>query len=349
MRAVTYRGPSKLAVEEHPDKPLQPGEVRVAVEGTGVCGTDVRIFKGEHSAYAQAEGRVPGHEIVGRIEESAAADLGPGLAVGSLVFVAPNLGCGHCVQCRTGNENLCPDTDGIGITLDGGFADQLIVPARAVEAGNLITLDEACNTDTAVLIEPLACVLRGQAKIDVQEGDTVLVAGGGPIGLLHIALALTRGAAQVICSEPSPARREAARTAGATLVADPTQGDLAEVVAQATNGLGMDVVITAAPIHAIQREALHLAAPRGRILFFGGLPKSAPTVELDTNVIHYKELIIAGTTASSLDDCREAADLVARGDIDLDWMISDILPLEVFAAAVEKVQDASALKVVVKP
>ncbi len=349
MRAVTYRGPGNLVVEEHPDKPLQPGEVRVAVTGTGVCGTDVRIYKGEHSAYAQAEGRVPGHEIVGRISESAAADLGPGLEIGSLVFVAPNLGCGHCVQCRTGNENLCPDTDGIGITLDGGFADQLVVPARAVEAGNLIALDESCNTDTAVLIEPLACVLRGQSKVDVHDDDTVLVAGGGPIGLLHIALAVTRGASQVICSEPSPARREAATRAGATLTVDPTQDDLAEVVADATDGLGMDVVITAAPIHAIQREALELAAPRGRVLFFGGLPKSRPTVELDTNIVHYKELILAGTTASSLSDCQEAADLVAAGDIDLDWMISDVRPLDDFAAAVDKVQDASALKVVVTP
>lgn len=349
MRAVTYRGPSNLVVEEHPDRPLEPGEVRIAVEGTGVCGTDVRIYKGEHSAYADAEGRIPGHEIVGRITESAADELGAGLELGSLVFVAPNLGCGHCVQCRTGNENLCPDTDGIGITLNGGFAEQLIVPARAVEAGNLIPLAEDADTDTAVLIEPLACVLRGQAKIDVAQGDSVLVAGGGPIGLLHIALAVTRGASQVICSEPSPARREAALKAGAAVVVDPTQEVLAEVVAGATDGLGMDVVVTAAPIHAIQREALELAAPRGRVLFFGGLPKSRPTVELDTNIVHYKELILAGTTASSLSDCRAAAELVAAGDIELDWMISDVRPLEDFAGAVDKVQDASALKVVVKP
>lgn len=92
MRAVTYRGPSNLVVEDHRTKPLQSGEVRASVEGAGVCGTDVRIYKGEPSAYAQAEGRVPGHEMVGRLEESAAADLGPGLAVGSLVFVAPNVG-----------------------------------------------------------------------------------------------------------------------------------------------------------------------------------------------------------------------------------------------------------------
>lgn len=349
MRAVTYRGPHELVVEEHEDRPLAPGEVRVAVESAGVCGTDVRIYKGEHSAYAQATGRIPGHEIVGRIAESTVDELNDGLAVGDLVFVAPNIGCGRCLQCVTGNENLCPETDGIGITLDGGFAEHLVVPARAVEAGNLIPLDEGCKVDTAVLIEPLACVLRGQDKIQVQAGDTVLVAGGGPVGLLHIALASSRGASQVICSEPSPARREAATTAGATTVVDPTSVDLATAVSDATEGLGVDVVITAAPIHALQRAAIGLAAPRGRILFFGGLPKSQPTVELDTNTVHYKELLLAGTTASSLSDCQAAAELVARGDIQLDWMISAVRSLEHFADAVDKVQDASELKVVVKP
>jgi L-iditol 2-dehydrogenase len=347
MRAVVYRGPRDLAVTEVPDHALRPGDVRVTVVSAGVCGTDVRIFKGEHSAYASGVGRVPGHEIVGRVAE--AGTLPPGLAPGDLVFIAPNIGCGQCRQCVRGNENLCAATEGIGITLDGGFAEHVVVPARAVGRGNLIRLDDASDPDAAVLIEPLACVLRGQDKVNVGTGDTVLVGGGGPVGLLHIALARARGASLVICSEPSPERRAAARTAGAAVVVDPGSGDLDAVVAEATDGAGTDVVITAAPVHALQNAALRLAAPSGRILFFGGLPRSRPTVELDTNAIHYKELTVAGTTASTLDDCRRAAELVGQERIELDWMVSDRVGLPNVAQAIAKVQEAAALKVVVKP
>ena len=349
MQAVVYRGPRDLVVQEVEEPELRPGDVRVAVESAGVCGTDVRIFKGEHSAYANGVGRVPGHEIVGRVAEVGSGAVRPGLALGDLVFVAPNIGCGRCAQCIRGNENLCRSTEGIGITLDGGFADYVVVPARAVERGNLIGLDDSRSRHAAVLIEPLACVLRGQDKVDVHLGDMVFVGGGGPVGLLHVALAKARGASIVMCSEPSAVRREAARRAGASIVVDPMGCDLAEAVAEVTDRAGMDVVITAAPVHDLQAAAIGLAAPGGRVLFFGGLPKSRPTVELDTNAIHYKELIVAGTTASTVDDCRRAAELVSRGLIELDWMISDAYPLEEFAQAINKAQDAAALKVLVSP
>jgi L-iditol 2-dehydrogenase len=347
MRAVVYHGPRDLPVADVPDRPLRPGDVRVTVVSAGVCGTDVRIFKGEHSAYANGVGRVPGHEIVGHVAE--ADTLPPELAPGDLVFIAPNIGCGRCRQCVQGNENLCATTEGIGITLDGGFAENVVVPARAVNRGNLIRLDDACSADAGVLIEPLACVLRGQEKINVGSGDTVLVGGGGPVGLLHIALAKARGASLIICSEPSPDRRAAARTAGAAVVADAGSDDVDSTVAEATDGAGMDVVITAAPAHALQAAALHLAARTGRVLFFGGLPRSRPTVELDTNTIHYKELTVAGTTASTLDDCRHAAELVGQRRIELEWMVSDRVALTDFAQAIAKVQDGAARKVVIKP
>lgn len=350
MRAVTYQGPRTLRVGQLPRRPLQAGEVRVAVDSVGVCGTDVRIFNGEHSAYSAASGRVPGHEIVGRvIQRSTTAVPSFVPAEGERVFVAPNFGCGMCRQCRNGDENLCVQTQGIGITLDGGFAEEVVVPASAVEAGNLIRLTPTTDPDMAVLIEPLACVVRGQDKVALTAGDRVLVAGGGPIGLLHIALAVARGASQVICSEPSPTRRAAARRAGATSTVDPTDRDLAAVVADVTADEGMDVVITAAPVHQLQAEALRLAGARGRVLFFAGLPKSRPTVELDTNLAHYKELLIAGTTASALDDCLRATALLTDGSLDVSWMVSDTRTLGQTADAIAMVQDTSVIKVVIRP
>lgn len=346
MRALRYHGPLDLRVEEVTPRPLGVGDVRVLVESAGVCGTDVRIVKGHHAAVASGSGRIPGHEIVGRVVEAGAqAAVSSG---GGLVFVAPNIGCGVCTQCRIGDENLCPSTKALGITLDGAFAESLVVPARAVERGNLIPLPEM-SADAAVLIEPLACVLRGQQKVRVGAPDTVLVCGGGPIGLLHVALAHATDAAVIICSEPSPARREAARLAGAQIVVDPMTQDLVSEVASATQGRGADVVITAAPVPALQSVALELAATAGRVLFFAGLPKDGSKVDLDTNLIHYKELVVVGTTASTLQNCRDAARLVADGVVELERMVSHRFGLGDAAAAIAATQDPTALKVVMKP
>jgi L-iditol 2-dehydrogenase len=351
MQALVYHGPHDLRVEDRAPKPLSAGDVRIGVEAAGVCGTDVRIAKGEHGGFANGANRVPGHEIVGTIvdfREPVTAEIRALAENGALVFVAPNIGCGTCRQCLDGNENLCPRAEALGITLDGAFAESVVVPARAVQRGNLIPLDRV-SPDAAVLVEPLACVLRGQAKVNVHKSDTVVVCGGGPVGLLHVALARARGAALVVCSEPSATRREAAVRAGAAVVVDPTSEDLAAAVAEATGGRGADVVITAAPVHTLQATALELAGVAGRVLFFGGLPKSRPTVELDTNLIHYKELLVAGTTASTLDDCRAACELVSSGTVQLDWMVSHRYGLQDAAAAVAAAQDPTALKVVLKP
>lgn len=349
MRVVAYEGPNRFQLDDRADVELARGEARLQVEACGVCGTDVRIYKGEHSAYEHAAGRVPGHEIVGRIVEFSVDAQVDEVDVGDRVFVAPNIGCGACVQCASGNENLCRRTEGIGITRDGAFADHLVVPGAAVERGNLIPLDPTIDPATATLIEPLACVLRGQQKVHLGLGDTVFVAGGGPVGLLHVALAKASGASLIICSEPSEQRREAAIKAGAGHVIDPLTTDPAELATDLTDGAGVDVVITAAPIHAIQTQAIELAGAGGRVLFFGGLPKSRPTVEIDSNIIHYRELLVAGTTASTNQNCRDAAALINAGVLSLDWMVSDIVALEHFADAIDKVQDATALKVVLAP
>jgi L-iditol 2-dehydrogenase len=349
MRAIVYHGPQQLILEDVAEQPRGAGEVRLIVEAAGICGTDVRIYKGEHRAYANQAGRIPGHEVVGRVVEADPSDLREGMSIGDRVFLAPNIGCGSCARCASGNENLCSWTQAIGITLDGGFAESVIVPAAAVAQGNLIPVSESIIAESAVLIEPLACVLRGQEKVRTRPGETVLVAGAGPVGLLHVALAKATGAGVVICSEPSASRRAAAQRAGANFVIDPMAVGLEEAVADLTAGEGVDVVITAAPIHALQASALEMAGPGGRVLLFGGLPKSRPTVKINTNAIHYKELTVVGTTASTTDDCRRASQLVNLGVIDLEGMTSDVLQLGRFSTAIEKAQDASALKVVLTP
>lgn len=346
MLAVVYHGPNDLRVEQVPEPQVGAGEVLVQVLSASICGTDLRIWHGHHRMYPAGTVRIPGHEVVGTI-----AAVGSEVAdhtVGQRVFVAPNTGCGQCLQCIRGNNNLCANYEAIGVTTDGGFAESVRVSAKSVQQGNVIPIDEAVDPAVAALLEPFACVLRGQNAVQIQPGETVLVMGAGPIGMMHTKLAAARGAGRVIVSEPIPERRAQAAKLGADVVVDPVAENLLEMLTAEAGG-GADVVIVAAPAHSAQESALQMAAIGGRINFFGGLPKDRPIVSLDSNAIHYKELVITGTTACSTADCWQAARMVEAGVVDLSPLISQRFPLEDAAAAFAAAEDRKSLKVVIQP
>jgi L-iditol 2-dehydrogenase len=351
MLAAVYHGPQDLRVEEVPVPQIGPGELLLRVRSASICGTDLRIYHGNHRKYPAGTVRIPGHEVVGEI-----AAIGPGsaaipggLQVGQRVFVAPNMGCGHCRQCVSGNNNRCANYDAIGVTIDGGFAEFMRIPAAAVQQGNVMPVARDVDPAVAALIEPFACVLRGQSVLGIHPGDVVLVIGAGPIGIMHTKLARLSGAARVVVSENSPERAAQAGRLGADRVVNPTQEDLAAALAGETGGEGADVVIVAAPAHAAQEDALQLAAIGGRINFFGGLPKDRPTINFDSNLVHYKELIVTATTACSTGDCRRAAQIVNSGRIDLSDLVSQRFALAQAVPAFAAAENRKFLKVVLEP
>ena len=347
MLAAVYHGPNDLRVENCPIPEIGPDEALLKVESAGICGTDLRILHGGHRMYTAGVQRIPGHEVVGNI--MAVGENVRGVEVGMKVFVSPNMGCGHCDQCVSGNNNRCADYDAFGVTMDGAFAEYLRIPAAAIMQGNLIPLEPGTDPVAAALIEPFACVLRGQNAVDVTLGDVVLIVGAGPIGVMHTMLAKLRGAARVIVSEFLDARLEQALEAGADVVVNPQNEDLTEVVARASGGKGADVIIVAAPSHAAQEQALHLAAIGGRINLFGGLPKDRPVINFDSNIVHYKELYVTGTTACSTADCRQAAAIVNSGRLDLSPIISGRYPLSQALDAFAHAEDRMSLKIVIEP
>jgi len=347
MLALVYHGPEDLRLEEVPIPRAGPGEVVLRVESASICGTDLRIFHGGHRKYPSGTRRIPGHETAGVVAEIGAGV--DGLTVGQRLFAAPNMGCSHCRLCISGNSNLCPDYTAIGVTTDGAFAEYVRIPAAGVEQGCLMPISGEVDPASAALIEPFACVLRGQRPLHIQPGDAVLVSGAGPIGLLHLKLALLRGAGKVFISEPVASRRELALSMGASLAVDPLVQDLEGIVLAETNGRGADVVIVAAPSHAAQEAALRLAAIAGRINFFGGLPKDRPIIQLDANLVHYKELLVTGTTACSTFDCQQAAEIVNSGRIDLSVLVSARFPLSEAQGAFAAAEDRSSLKIVIEP
>ena len=347
MKALVYHGPEDIRLEEVAQPQPDERELLLKVSSASICGTDLRIFHGQHRMYPEGTRRIPGHEVAGTIVEAGSSLQG--FSEGNQVFIAPNMGCGQCQQCVEGNNNLCQDYNAFGVTLDGGFAEYMLIPEEAVRQGNIIPIEKSIDPAVAALLEPFACVLRGQNAVKVSAGDSVLVIGAGPIGLMHTKLAKVHGAGMVIVSEPKAERLEAARQNGADFTINPMEGDLETFLLEKTQGRGADVIITAAPVHQAQALALSLAAVSGRINFFGGLPKDNPTINFNSNLVHYKELTITGTTACSTADCWQAARLVNQGLVDLSSLISRRFPLSQAIEAFSAAENRDSLKIVIEP
>jgi len=344
MLAAVYHGPNDIRLEQRPVPVVGPDEVLLKVTNAGICGTDLRILHGSHRKYPKGTIRIPGHELVGDV--AVVGENVKDIDVGEHFFIAPNMGCGHCRQCISGHNNRCADYSAFGVTIDGAFAEYMLIPAAAIFQGNLIPIDKTIDPAVAALIEPFACVVRGQDAVSTRAGDVVLVIGAGPIGIMHMLLARFQGASSVIVSELSSERAEQAEELGATSVVNPTNDDLASIVAKETDGEGADVIIVAAPAHKAQEEALELAAIGARINYFGGLPKDRLSINFNSNLVHYKELVVTGTTACSTWDCRRAVTIIGSGRIDLSPLISARYPLEEILDAFAAAKERKAFKIV---
>jgi len=344
MRAAVYHGPGDIRIEDRDRPKIGPDEALLRVSHCGICGTDHRIVAGKHRLVPAGAMRILGHEIVGEIVETGNAVSDP-LPAGP-VIVAPNTGCGHCRECLSGNGNRCTETRALGITDDGAFAEFLKIPAAAIVQGNVIPLEATTDPLAAALIEPLACVLRGQEHLGITPADSVLIVGAGPIGILHVMLARMTGAESITIADRWPERLALAQSLGADRTLDLRGRNLNEAARAEAGAWGFDVVIVAAPSLEADVMALDLAAPGGRINWFAGLPKTDSSAAIDTNIVHYKELRVTGTTACSTSDCRSAAELVNSGRLDVLPLVTRTRSLSEAPAEFVTAKDHSSLKTV---
>ena len=347
MRAAIYHGIEDLRIHDVSKPVPKPGEVLVRVKSSVICATDIKMFRGIHSYVDKDKMVIFGHENAGYIVE-----IGPGLdghPIGEAVVVAPNFGCGQCYHCANGNNNMCSQVEQIGMSLNGGFAEYLLVPERAVQQGNLLSIKDGVDFDVASLTEPLACVLRGQKPMQIGPDKVVLIMGCGPIGMLHLKLAQLKGASRIIVSEPNAIRRSRATEFGADCVVDPLNEDLVSVVKKESNGRGADVIIVSVSSAQAQADSIELAAIQGHICFFAGLPKGKTSLQLDSNLLHYKELIVSGTSGNSTANCIEAMSIINAGKIDLSCMITGRYPLTDIRTAFDEAQKAHSIKIAIEP
>jgi L-iditol 2-dehydrogenase len=224
----------------------------------------------------------------------------------------------------------------------------MLVPADAVEAGCLFVAEADLPAEQLALAEPLACVVNGQRHSPVQVGDTVLIMGAGPIGLLHLQLARLAGARTVIVSQRSAPRRALAERLGATVTVDPTTADLGAVAQEVSGGVGIDSTIICTGVPELVDQALQLSRTGGRVNVFAGL-KGQGWAQVQANLIHYKQVVVTGTSDARRSDYETALHLIETGRVDTGALITHRFPLSALSEAFEAVTSRAAGKVVVSP
>jgi L-iditol 2-dehydrogenase len=342
MKAARLKGKLNIQVEEVPVPQIAADEMLLKVKSASLCGTDVRMYNNGYKDVSEENPLIIGHEFAGIIEEVGSEVKG--YTKGQKVAIAPNIGCGTCDLCVSGQTHLCDDYDAWGVTMDGGFAEYVRIPAFAIEQGNIAPLDDEISFAEASLVEPLSCVYNGQKRINILPGDDVLVVGMGPIGLMHVMVCKLFGAAKVIVADLSDERLAKAKELFPDVYA--VKGDLTEEVKKIT-GKGVDVSIIAAPAAIAQSQSTEYMNMNGKILFFGGLPKDKENILLNSNTIHYKQLSIHGCTKQSVYDYRLCSKLVNDKRIPLNLIVSETYSLDEFDRALENAAAARGLKHVI--
>ena len=324
MIAAVFHGPGEMEAVAVDVPDIGPDEVLVKVGANTLCGTDGRILRGEKTKGVRRPS-ILGHEFAGHV-----AKVGRrirGFEVGMPVAMAPVIPCRRCFYCQHDMENACLNRKAMGYEFDGGLSEYVRIPSVAIEAGNLFAAREDLPSEFLALAEPLSCCVNGHRRSRVGIDSTVLILGGGPIGVFHLQLALLAGAGTVIVSEPSPFRRDFASGLGAHVVADPTVEDLPSIVAEITDGLGVDSTTICIGLPQLVNDALTLTRKGGRINIFAGLSGQG-WAQVEANLIHYNELEVTGTTAARRSDYEVALRLIESGRVDVKSMVTDRFPLQ---------------------
>jgi L-iditol 2-dehydrogenase len=326
----------------------EPGDdsLLIKVEACAICGSDVRIYrKGDSRAHYPI---VIGHEIAG-IVVKVGKDV-HGYQEGQRVCVAPGHGCGKCKYCLSGHSNVCINPcPSIGYASDGGFAEYMVPPPNVVALGFVNPIPEGLSFDHASMSELLACSLNAQENTPVHPGDVVLIMGAGPAGCMQIELARLKGARKVLITQHSRGRLDLAQRFNPDRAIASSVENLEQIVMDETDGMGADVVFVCAPSKDAQEQAFSLLAPRGRVNFFGGLPKDNSFITTNANVIHYKELFVGGASSSLARQNREALDLIASEKVHAAQYITQRFPLDEIEAGFAAVENRQAIKVVIHP
>jgi D-arabinitol dehydrogenase (NADP+) len=337
MRAIVYDRPRHWELAEVPLPEPGPGQVRLRVLASGVCGTDVHLDAGE---FGPVYPLTPGHEIVGVVD--ALGDGVTGRTVGETVALDNMVACGTCAQCLRARPQFCRDMRALGVTDPGGFADAVLAPAgKCHPAGDL-------PLETALLAEPTACVVHGLDVLAMRPGSDVLVLGTGPTGLLLTQLLRASGAARVTVAGRTPVKLELAAALGAdgTLRLDAADPDGTARALRTPAPDGYDVVVDATGAPAVLAAALPLLGIGGT-LFVYGMTEEDATLAVNPYDVFRRELTIKGSFSQGHSFDRAMA-LLRTGRVRADGIVSHWLDLDRYGEALDRVSDPACVKAVVR-
>ena len=348
MKALRYHAPGDVRIEDVPEPVCGPDQIKIRVRNCSTCGTDVKIRANGHVNIARVT--IMGHEIAGEVVEVGAEAPGD-FAVGERVQVIAAVPCGDCYECDKGWMEVCQNQTSMGYQYDGGFAEYMIVPKAVLAIDGVNRIPDGVGFDEASAAEPLACAINAQEQLGIEKGDFTVVFGAGPIGCMHIRVA--RGLYEVGTVVLVDINEERLALSAAAvqpdIVIDSSKVDVVQEIMRLTEGRGADVIITATPANVTQEQAVAMAARNGRISFFGGLPKTNPTITLDSNLVHYRQLHLHGANGSAPAHHRAALGYIADGSIPVGDLITERLPLERAAEALDIVAEGRAIKVTIEP
>ncbi|CEO90295.1 zinc-dependent dehydrogenase [Syntrophaceticus schinkii] len=341
MKAAIVHGANDIRLEEVPQPVPEPGDIVVRVRASGICATDVKTLLGQ--GLPKDLPIILGHEVAGEV-----SSLGKGVEgfeVGDRVAVYPIAVCGECDYCLGDRHNLCRHEFGLAHGIDGGFAEYVRIPRQIINIGGVVKLPPELPFELAALAEPLSCGLAALRVNKVKQGDTVVIVGAGPMGTIHLLLAKWRGA-KVFIIEQKVSRQEFAKNLGADAVIDPHSQDPLEAVMKLTGGDGAEVVITSLSDPQVIEDSLPLVKKGGVFNIFGG-PPAGHKIRIDPRLLHYREITITGSFASTPGDFREAVYLIGSQEIDAARLITDRFSLDNMLEAVERARSLEMIKGIV--
>lgn len=345
MRAAMFHGPGDLRFEDVASTEPAPGEVLVEVRAAATCGTDLKSYRRGHPKLFPTLPARFGHEFAGVI--TAVGDGVDQFAVGDRVTAANTVPCGHCWACVRNRESLCENLE----FLNGAFAEEVLIPA-AIVARNTYKLPDDLDFADAAPLEPLATVVHGMAETGIELGDTVVVHGAGPIGLMFVRLSTLRGA-NVISVDQSPWRLEQAKRAGAVDVIDLSdvpdfEDRVALIKARTPHGRGADVGIEAVGLPQVWEQTVRTLRPGATAVLFGGTPKGAP-FSVDSSAMHYEEYTLKGVFHHTPNYVRTAVELLSSRKVDGSMLVTERRPLDQLVPSLEDMAAGRGSKYILEP
>lgn len=345
MKAAVLEDLENLVVKEVKSPTVGKEEVLVRVRSCAVCGSDIRIYHRGNPRVKPPQ--IIGHEIAGEVVET--GEKVENFKVGDRVALGADVPCGVCKFCKNGLGNNCAINYAIGYQFPGGFAEYILINEITVKYGPFHKIPDNLSFNEASLAEPLACCLNGYELANLRVGDTVVIIGAGPIGLMLIELARNMGAGKIILSQRSKERLKIAKRFSADVYISSLEENFVERIMEETDREGADVVMVACANPSAQEEALKIVGHRGRVNFFGGLSLGSRKIKIDSNLIHYRECFILGSHGSVPRQHEVALDLLSRGVIKGKNFVTHRFSLEEIKEAFQVAESHQGLKVIVSP